>query len=194
MSLRARIFIITSIVVLLILSVSLFLYVRGKSKTNAPISNDVSLVNTSTAETVLPSGQIATDVPTGLPVKTVTSLEAEKNGVEQLAKTFVERYGSYSTDNDSQNIKESQDLVTRALWTKISASISSPKLNQEFYGITTKVIRAELSNWSDAKALVTLQTARTEDKNGAVVSRYQAVTVEMVKENGIWLANSIVWN
>lgn len=194
MSLRARIFIIVSVIILLVLSVSIFLYVRGKNKNNNPTPVDNAPVSTSTGEVVLPSGQGATEIPAGLPVKTVTPLEAQKNGVEQLAKTFVERYGTYSTDNESQNIKESQALVTRALWAKISTGLTAPSSNQAFYGITTKVISMDLSSWSETKAMVTLRAMRTEDKNGTVSSRNQTVTVEMVKEGTVWLANSIAWN
>lgn len=192
MSLRARIFIIVSVIVLLVLSVSIFLYVRGKNKNNNPVP--VETTPTSTGEVVLPSGQGATEIPAGIPVKTITPLEAQKNGVEQFAKTFVERYGTYSTDNESQNIKESQELVTPALWTKISAGLDVSSSGQPFYGITTKIISTNITSWSETKATVSLKAMRTEDKNGTISSRNQNVAVEMVKEGEKWLASSITWN
>lgn len=194
MSLRARIFIIVSVIVLLVLSVSIFLYVRGKNKNNNPIPVETTPTSTGTGEVVLPSGQGATEIPAGIPVKTITPLEAQKNGVEQLAKTFVERYGTYSTDNESQNIKESQELVTPALWAKIGASLGASSSGQPFYGITTKIISTNITSWSETKATVSLKAMRTEDKNGTISSRNQNVTVEMVKEGEKWLASSIAWN
>lgn len=193
MSLRARIFLIISVVVLVILAVSIFLVVRNRNKDNqtpAP-SGPTSTVS----ESVLPAGQLPTEIPAGMPVKTATPLEAEKNGVEQLAKVFVERYGTYSTDNLSQNVKEAQDLVTKSLWAEISVGLNAPITSRPFYGITTKVMGTDLTSWTATKAMVSLRTRRTEDKdNGAITTRSQNVTVEMVKEGGVWLANDIVWN
>jgi hypothetical protein len=192
MSLRARIFIIISIVVFLILGISIFLIVRNKNKntepqTGAPQNNGVAQSDGS--QTI-----IGDQAPVGLPAKTATPLEAEKNGAVQLAKVFVERYGTYSSDNDFQNIKEVETFVTVALWSKISAPMNSKTTTQGFVGMTTKVISMDLVAWSGTIATVELKTTRTEEKNGAVSTRYQNATVEMVKENTVWLINKISWN
>ncbi len=192
MSLRARIFIIISIVVLLILGISIFLIVRNKNKntepqTTAPQTNGTPQSNGN--QTV-----IGDQAPAGLPAKTATTLEAEKNGVSQLAKFFVERYGTYSSDNEFQNIKEVETFVTAALWSRISAPMNSKNTTQGFVGMTTKVISVELSAWSDTAATVELKTTRIEEKDGVVSTRYQNSTVEMVKQNGVWLADKLVWN
>ncbi len=194
MSLRARIFIIVSILVLFILGISIFLIVKNKNKTAEP-QTAVPADNTA----AINNGQVAvgTSVPEGLPAKVVSPLEAEKNGAQQLAKVFVERYGTYSSDNNFQNIKEVQTLVTESLWSKISAPITAKtttSANQNFTGMTTKVISMDLTSWSDAKATVELKTSRIEEKNGVVTTRYQNAIVEMVKLNGVWLVNKLLWN
>ncbi len=194
MSLRARIFIIISIIVLIILSVSIFLVVRNKTKiavNNTPINSENNSGNQGNQPGA--SGNPATQIPEGLPVKPLTSVEIEQNGVKQLAKVFVERYGTYSTDNEFQNIIESEPLVTKALWSKISTGINAKNSQSEFLGLTTKVASVQLSSWTDAKAVLDLKTMRNQDKNGVESTRYQDVTVEMVKENNVWLANSIAW-
>ncbi|TSC84684.1 MAG: Uncharacterized protein G01um101413_68 [Parcubacteria group bacterium Gr01-1014_13] len=193
MSLRARIFIIISIVVFLILGISIFLIVRNKNKNAQPQTGEPNT-------TVNSNGQpndgttVGAQAPAGLPAKTATPLEAEKNSVSQLAKFFLERYGTYSSDNDFQNIKEVEVFVTAALWSKISAPMNSKTTTNGFVGMTTKVISMELTDWSDTAATVELKTTRTEEKNGVVSTRYQNATVEMVKENGVWLADKLVWN
>jgi len=196
MSLRARIFIIVSIVVFLILGVSILLIVRNKNKTNLP-QTVIPADNTAGGGNGQAVGQVVTGtvIPEGLPAKTATPLEAEKNGATQLAKVFVERYGTYSTDNNFQNILEVETLVTRSLWSKISAPMSAAKTTtQSFVGMTTKVISTELVSWSDNKAVVELKMTRTEEKNGVVSTRYQNATVDMVKVNSSWLVDKLVWN
>lgn len=194
MSLRARIFIIVSILVLLILGISVFLVVRNKNKTVEP---QTIIPTNNTVTTSNGQNSNGTQVPESLPAKVVSPLEAEKNGAQQLAKVFVERYGTYSSDNNFQNIKEAQTLVTESMWSKISAPISAKittSANQNFTGMTTKVISMDLTSWSDSKATVELKTSRTEEKNRVVTTRYQNATVEMVKLNGVWLVNKLLWN
>jgi hypothetical protein len=193
MSLRARIFILISIVVLFILGISIFLIVRNKNKnaepqTGAPTDNTVNGGQTGGQTTV------GDQAPAGLPAKTANPLEAEKNGASQLAKVFVERYGTYSTDNNFENIKEVETFVTPAFWSKISAPMNAKSSTQSFVGVTTKVISLELTSWSDTAATVELKTMRTEEKNGAVSVRYQNATVDMVKIGGVWLVDKLVWN
>lgn len=192
MSLRVRIFIITSIVVLLVLGVSIFLIVNKNKTAPAPESGAAPAGQTAGLPAPAPAS-IATSIPEGLPAKTATPLEAEKNGVQQLAKVFVERYGTYSSDNNSQNIKDVQSLVTPALWSKLSGKITTTSAGS-FFGITTKVIGMDLTSWSDSKAMVELKIVRTEEKNGKFTTYYQNADVEMVKQNGEWLADKLTWN
>jgi len=194
MSLRARIFIIISIFVIFILGISIFLIVRNKNKVAEP-QTVTPTDSTASQNGVQPNGQILVgdQAPAGLPAKTATPLEAEKNGAVQLAKVFVERYGTYSSDNNFQNIKEVEALVTPALWSKISAPMNAKTSTASFVGVTTKVISLELTAWSDIAATVELKTTRTEEKNGAVSTRYQNAIVQMVKTGGVWLADKLVW-
>ena len=194
MSLRARIFIIISIFVIFILGISIFLVVRNKNKSADP-QTVTPTDSTASQNGVQPNGQILVgdQAPAGLPAKTATPLEAEKNGAVQLAKVFVERYGTYSSDNNFQNIKEVEALVTPALWSKISAPMNAKTTTASFVGVTTKVISLELTAWSDIAATVELKTTRTEEKNGAVSTRYQNAIVQMVKTGGVWLADKLVW-
>lgn len=193
MSLRARIFIIVSVIVLLILGVSIILVVRSKNKSTTPETTILAGDNTVNNGQVGGQTQIGTQTPTGLPAKTATPLEAEKNGVVQLAKVFVERYGTYSTDNNFQNIKEVEAFVTQSLWSKISAPMNSKTTNQSFVGMTTKVISMDLTSWADTKATVELKTTRTEEKNGGVTARYQTITLSIVKQGSVWLVDKLVW-
>jgi hypothetical protein len=194
MSLRARIFIIISVAVLLILSVSIFLVVKSKNNSNVDIpANTSDTSNTGQKNPSNPVRSEATQVPAGSPVKLLTSLEVEQKGVEQLAKVFIERYGTYSTDNEFANIKEVQPLVTKSLWATISLGIGAKNTTPGFLGLTTKAVSATSVSWSDTKAVFDLKIMRNENKNGAVANRYQNVTVEMVKENNVWLVNSLVW-
>lgn len=196
MSLRARIFVVVSLIVLLVLGISIFLIISAKNKAaqeqvqNTPTTteNIVEKNNFDSAQL----GQGATTVTPGMPVKKLTSVEVEQNGVEQLAKIFAERYGTYSTDSNFQNIKDVQDLVTPALWTKLKAKITTgPAAN--FVGATAKVITSDLSDWDGASATVQMQATVVKEQNGVSTTLHQNVVVSMVKSGSSWLVNDFTW-
>lgn len=194
-SLRARIFILISVVLLIILAISVFLMMRfGKEKTAT------EPVNTSTGP--LPSTSSPDTVPVGTSISSPgarqLSLEdIEKNAAKQLAKIFIERYGTYSSDNESLNIKEVENLVASALWSSLSAKIKSGPNGQipgaEFMGMTTRVISAELKDWTGESAQAFLQTVRVEEKNGVTNNQHQNVEVNLVKQGENWLVQNFKW-
>lgn len=197
MSLRARIFVVVSLVVLLVLGISIFLIISAKQKA---AQEQIAQNPTTTTGSVVEKdnfnsaqlGQGATTVTPGMPVKKLTSVEVEQNGVEQLAKIFAERYGTYSTDSNFQNIKDVQDLVTPSLWSKLKAKITTgPAAN--FVGATAKVITSNLSDWDGASATVQMQATVVKEQNGVSTTLHQNVTVSMVKNGSSWLVSDFVW-
>ncbi len=177
----------------MILAVSIFLVIRNRNKGSVDMPTGTGSDSTDLNNQFNLPGGAGTQVPTGSPVKPLTSLEIEQNGVEQLAKVFIERYGTYSTDNEFENIKEAESLVTKSLWSKISLGINVKNSDPGFLGLTTKVVSASMISWIDGKAVFDLKIMRNENKNGTVSTRYQDVTIEMAKENNVWLVNSLVW-
>ena len=202
MSLRARLFIIISLVILIILGISIFLSVRFGKKTPTPTSTEQNLP--AAQETVVPNTEtpntpVVETPAVNPPVSASNPEEIEKNAAKQLAKVFIERYGTYSTDNGSENILEVKSLVTTALWTTLSAKISNQTINENqaptvaFSGMSTQVFNAELSNWTQTGATVTTQLVRTEEKNGTRTVKHQNAEITMIKQNGQWLVQNFKW-
>ena len=70
-------------------------------------------------------------------------------------------------------------------------TVSQPA--QVFHGMTTKVITASMTSWSDSSAVVEVKTVRTEDKANAETKNYQNAKVTLVKIGGNWLVDKFVW-
>jgi hypothetical protein len=199
LSLRARIFIIISVVVLIILAASLIL-ILGSKKNAAPTETP--------AEETAPPAQVMDQsnfepnqvininagepIPTGVKVKPQTSNEAIKSGVKQIAKIFLERYGTYSTDSNFQNIKDVKDIVSPALWSVLSVKIGVKQVGP-FVGMTTSVISTELAGWKDAEATVLLKTIRSQERGGISSSSYQNATVSLIKQGQNWFVDNFIW-
>lgn len=199
LSLRARILVIFSFIVLAILAISLLIIVVGKNKksetADQPINplDNAQVVDSNNFNTgSLPGVGVAPTPTAGLQVKTQPTEEAIKNGVKQLAKIFIERYGSYSTQNDYQNVLDVKSLSTPVLWQKLSASMNQPQ-PAEYLGMTTLVISSSFKEWNEDTAIVTLETLRTEEKNNQSKETGQAVEVFMIKQGDNWLVNNFQW-
>lgn len=194
MPLRTRLFIIISIIVLFVLGVSVFLLVSTRKKTAVPAPNGVSpsvIDSNNFDQSKLPGATPpATPAPTNLPVKPLTALETEQNAVKQIAKIFVERYNTFSTDNNFQNIREVQEIVTPTLWKKLSARLGSTTPAPLYMVVTTASVSTSITDWQNMSAQVTVQTRKNTQKNGVITAVNETFTVTMAKLGNNWLVDS----
>ncbi|MFA6547645.1 MAG: hypothetical protein WCT11_01720 [Candidatus Magasanikbacteria bacterium] len=198
LSLRARIFIIISLIVLVILGISLFLLVRAKKQAATTAGQPVAGENLPVANglpAVAPTP--VTDVSGNIKVNPVSSVETQKNAAEQIAKIFFERYNSYSSESQYQNVRDVQALVSKSYWTQLSAKLPSVKTVQNtvapFSSTITKAYSSKLSSWSEQSAIVDLQVKILEERNGIVGNRDQQATVYLVKDGQNWLVDKFEW-
>ncbi len=203
MPLRTRIFVFISATVLIVLGISILLMVINKKtkqsetatttvSTVSSVGDNNGLVSDGSGYITDTSGLLSGQAGQKLAVQVPTTEEVEKNSVRQLAKIFIERYGSYSSDNDYQNIKEVKSLCASSLWSELSGKMTGVKSN-DFTGVTTKVISSKITSWSSSAAIVSLETMKTEDSNGTVKNTQQSATVYLSYVSGQWLVNKFEW-
>lgn len=192
MSLRARIFIVVSLIVLFILGVSIFLYVRSKDKNTPTVDN--------ADNTVLPSG--SNNIPDNAPlsftnlenvnVPKTSTLETQQKAAQNLAKIFVERLNSYSSESRYQNMLDVQSLVTESYWKQLAAKIptSIPANSPNFYAVIVEAYSATIAAWTDASATIDLQLKITEEKGGVITKKDAQAKVSLVKNGNNWLVDN----
>ena len=198
MPLRTRIFIILSVIIAIVLAISIFLYISAKNKkaattTTTPTSttNNQTPGGSNIPSNLLNSnGQVDT---TKVAVQQPTTQDIDQNASKQLAKIFIERFGSYSSDSNYQNIKDVQTLVTSNLWSSLKLMIGDNDSTQSYTGVTTKVVATTENSWSSSAAKYTLSTMRTTSKNGSSSTTNQDVEVSLTKVNGSWLVDGYTW-
>lgn len=192
-TLRTRVFIIISVAALLVLGVSLILVVRSRRPAPAAIlsvtGTPAKVIDSNNFEAEKIIGALAPESTVGVTVKPPTTEEVQKNAARQAAKIFYERYGTYSTDNSFQNIRDVETLVTPAFWNKLSPSIRQSAPAANFSALTTKVISAVLEDWRGNGATAALSVVRTEIKNNTETTSQVQVKVEVVKAGEQWLVD-----
>ena len=189
-TLRARIFIIISLAVFIILAISIALIVFKKQSGESP-AEETPINENIIDETNFPS-QIMTPstvIPFGATVKPPTTEEMMKNSAKQTAKIFIERYGTYSTDNNSENIYAVQSIVTLSLWQDISRHIGTPP-SAVFVGVTTNVVAINVVEFSADNAKVEMSVQRITTRGSSTEKTNEKTSVRLVKTNDVWLVDS----
>lgn len=117
--------------------------------------------------------------------------------LQSASKTFVERYGSYSTEADFANLTDVLPLMSKAYAATTAAYIATAVSPKEYYGVTTRVITVKVDAQDDAAgtAQVTLTTQREEAKGSVqnVSVKYQDIALTFVKEDGEWKVSNALW-
>lgn len=191
MPLRNRIFIIISIIALLILGIAVALLITRRAATQKSAANGNT---TSTVQTGGGTGEVSVVAQNNtLPVQKLSSIEVQQVGVKQLARVFIERYYTYSSEGNFQNIRDVQTMVTPDLWNLMKVKLNTANISASgsFNSVTTVALGASLTDWADTAATVQVITHQSLDKNGAKSEQNQNYLVSFVKQGTSWLVNSI---
>ena len=175
--------------VLLIILVGVVLFLRsGKlgtapTTTSTPQQTDQNQVNPDT--TVQSPGSIETPVVTAPPV------DPKELEVKQLATLFVERFGSYSNQNNQQNYKDVVPLMTASMANWAASQNATTSLN--YYGVTTNVVAASLKESTDTTATVEVGVQEVIETQNEQKIEYRTGQVQMVKEGNTWKVSGLYW-
>lgn len=196
LDLRKRIFIIIGVAAGIIAAIVLLIFVlyNKQSDLAQDTGDDTPYITSGETNTqgngaVLPGTSGAPSVSSPI---YVSDEDAEERYVRHLARTFVERFGSYSNQNGNMHIEEAKLLASR----RMQSWIDSQAITQtgEYEGATTQVISSDVTAYSDASATVIVgvqEVIRT--RTGEEQRNYNNGRVELVREVGEWKIDALYW-
>lgn len=108
---------------------------------------------------------------------------------------FVERYGSFSSQANWQNLSDVKTVVTRQLWDEFENLIAKNPIDSEgeYYSLTTKVLSIRLVTHADSLATIGVKTQKQEINGSESRIFYQDITVHFVKDSDSWLVSDFNW-
>lgn len=130
-----------------------------------------------------------------------TKKPADQSALIAIAMTFTERFGSFSTQGDFENLKDSQSYMTEKLKAWSESYIEKNKNREEggeFYGVTARALKADILTLDDdeknAQVLVSVQQ---EENRGSHTGRgailYKRLLLNCVKMDGSWKVDTALW-
>ena len=131
-----------------------------------------------------------------------TDLPVGQANLERMAKSFAERFGSFSNQSNFSNIVDLKMFMTKKMQIWADAYVEKNKKDniarEVYYGITTKSLSTEVKSYSDeaGEALVLVQTRRREamgTTNNASKLKNQDILITFIKEDQAWKVDSAYW-
>ena len=195
---RKRIILI-AVVVLVVLGV-LALLLRPKRAPESPASAPTGSLTFAPTGALTRSGGLTNVAGTNAPEPPPPPPPTEA-AVRQLAMTFAERYGSYSSEGDFVNLSDLFPLMTeryqRAMEQELVRLRQQPRA-AAFSSTTTVVMNVDVeipSGETSRTATARVLTQRTDVKGGTAPRTYgQTLTVQLLKISEGWRVDSAKWS
>lgn len=188
---------------LLVLSAIIALVVTLRYK---PATPDADIVTDQTTDTTTnqnsSNGTTTTTTTTTQPNSdnstTATTSTTDETRIVSLANSFTERYGSYSSDTDFENVEALRSFMTDTMSQSADVFIKQPypTAEGEFYGITTQTANVKITDYTEGAsgATVEVDTRRTETKgiNEAIIFSEKA-RLQFKKVSDSWKVDRFQW-
>jgi hypothetical protein len=172
------------IAVIIIVVLAILFWVWRSMDVFRPIDN----TNTNEAPKFVPPSA-SSEFDPNLPA----ALSSDELSAVNLAKSYAERFGSWSTDQLGVNLKELAPLSTKNM-NKYLNSIELGEKQVNYNGITTKSISSVIDEWSADSATITVKTQRIETKTDLSQNvYYQDIKFDLIKANDKWLVDAAWW-
>ncbi len=127
----------------------------------------------------------------------VTAEVLQDLDVRQVAYAFVERYGSYSTDQLLNNLEELKGEVTPSMAEQLNREMldRAQKNRATYYGVTTKALSGEVVESSDQLAEVVVSTQQAQYIGGSLepLLSYPKIEIKLVKDGNQWQIDEANW-
>lgn len=188
---RKKIFVFGGISLLFIIAmILLFLFLRDPA---GPSTETPTATTTTTGtEIPIPTENIVEPLTNTPPPPPETTEERERIYVKQLARTFVERFETYSNQNDNRNITDASELATDNMAAYVATK--SQQEGSEYQGVTTKVISMDVVSFSGSSASVKIGAQVESQTRSASNTTYKNGRVELLKVDGVWKVSGLFWD
>lgn len=117
--------------------------------------------------------------------------------IEATARSFAERWGSFSTESDFQNVRDVYPVMTDSMRSWAERYVAQEREKQrggEFFGVTTRAMNAEILSEADGVIRVAVTTQREETKGASAPRRYyQTMEVALVKNGAGYMVDGAWW-
>ncbi len=175
--------IIIAVIIIVALAILLFLWFnRSVKQAAAPVKT---------------TPDVTTSVKTTPTAASATATAAAPSSASTVARVFVERFGSYSTESGYTNIDDVMTLTTKDLQGRLQSLLEAAQKGAQtkYYGVSTRLMGSKIEATSDTSVTYKMSTQRQEsfDSPANTSVRYQDIRVVLTKSGENWLVSDFTW-
>lgn len=162
--------------------------------------------NTNTENTTNTNSETNTTTSTDSQTDTTTNTNSEdtsnvvlsnqRTSISRAATSFIERYGSYSSDSNFDNIDALDSVMTEDMKKQAQNVIKNGLGTTEYYSITTQAVSVNFIDFVEGSTGATLEvfTRRTEQKglNDPTIFS-QTARLQLNRVDNQWKIDSFKW-
>lgn len=187
LSLRKRIFLLIGSVVLVVGLILLWVFFRDTTPTTPP----TEITPGTPAEVEIdPITTVDYRRPDTIPTQPVLNpANPDETYAKQSARIFVERFWSYSNQNDNQHINDALALSVEAMHSWIDSQVKEQSL--QYSGVTTEVLSSRILSYSTLAATVEIGARQTTRGTGGEETKNIIAKVDLVKVGEKWLVSGL---
>lgn len=179
--------IIGSLILALIIIITLIIWWFLFRRPQTPVVAPQTPTSTAPAVTVPPT-------ITPAPEQRIAEEKSYPLGLKQLAMSFAERYGSYSSDEPSLNLSDLEPFMTDRL---INSGKLRPQIdanNPVFIGFSSKALSSDLSQVTPTAATVIVKLQRLQTTGQGITNTFYAnLRLDAIKSGDSWKIDDVVW-
>ena len=190
MDLRKRVILNVGIPVLVLIIIFVLVYFYGRQDTSVSQTGDEnqtrSLETGTTGGGANTTGEVVSPVPKEFPPANPEDV------VRQLATIFVERFATYSNQNENHNIDDVLLISTKSMasWLETQRQARS----NIYEGTTTRVLVADVDIFTNTSATVLIQAQQTTEKEADTTTVVKRGRVDLVDVDGEWRVDGLYWD
>jgi hypothetical protein len=198
---KIGIFLIVAVVIIIIIVVVFSLLPEGSGLKN--LFNNKTTEETKTPEELFNEMQAQKESEKNytFDAEAEQNREWTQNDFKQIARSFAERFGSYSNQSDYGNIEDLDSLMSSDMKIWANGYVANLKANSNstdnYYGIITKaLIEPEITNFDlNSNRVETVVSTQREETliDGQTKNFKQDIKIVFIQEDGKWLVDSATW-
>ena len=135
--------------------------------------------------------------PLGAVASPAAKVEIAQAGIEAFARSFVERYGSFSNQSKYENLEDLYPFMTARFQKDTEATVSAARAKPsgaltEYSGVTTRVMSVKKNSVSGNSAQLIIATQRQNSGTNSGIT-YQDIELTLLKIEGQWKVDEATW-
>lgn len=195
---------IAAIILLLLILLGVWLFMRPQGQDTYTPEEVAAIINKEggrlPGESTFPSPSFNADVSQPTVNQAPPPPPDDRGSLRRIASAFAERYGSYSTEGNFENLVDLKIYMAPELSAWVDEYVAENRAKPpaaEYSGTTSRSISVDVKAFDETAGTATLVVKTQRREAGSTIGServyYQDLSLDFVKTGGAWKVSTVSW-